>query len=124
MSKIFTSLLAVAASLTAVSALPSELDSRAVTGNFSLFAYGSDSDTTIGGYPIFYHDGIAYIANPALVNRTADYAVFSKFFECSLYSHHSMTQSNPFCPYRQEHQRHDPVACQRPHCRPHNHQLG
>lgn len=62
MSKIFTSLIAFTAGLTAVSALPSayaELDARAstTTGNFSLFAFGSNSDTEIGGFPIFYHDG-------------------------------------------------------------------
>lgn len=56
----FSILLGVASALAGVSAAhPGHLDDRATSSssNFSIFAYGSDSDTTIGGYPIFYNDG-------------------------------------------------------------------
>lgn len=41
------------------SALPgaSRLAERDTDTDFSLFAYGSNSDTAIGGYPIFYNNG-------------------------------------------------------------------
>lgn len=60
MSKLLTSLLAVATAFAGVSALPSEigqLESRASSTNYSLFAYGSGDSTEIGGFPIFYFNG-------------------------------------------------------------------
>lgn len=63
MLKSLLSLVAVSASFAGVSAFPALpelgdlLTPRASTSsNFSLFAYGSASDTTIGGYPIFYYN--------------------------------------------------------------------
>lgn len=40
-------------------AVPGELDSRASTTNFTLFAYGTDSDTEIGGFPLVYNGGMS-----------------------------------------------------------------
>lgn len=56
----FSVLLALASALAGVSsALPeaSRLAQRDTHSYFSLFAYGSNSDTEIGGYPIFYNNG-------------------------------------------------------------------
>lgn len=33
------------------------LESRAASGNYSLFAYGTNTDTEIGGFPIVYYHG-------------------------------------------------------------------
>lgn len=57
MSKMITAIVALSAALVGVMARPSSLQSRATASNFSLFAYGSDTDTEIGGYPIFYYQG-------------------------------------------------------------------
>lgn len=57
MSKIITAIAAVSATIVGVTARPSDLQTRATSSNFSLFAYGSDTDSTIGGYPIFYNEG-------------------------------------------------------------------
>lgn len=60
MSKIFATLAAFTAAFAGVSALPSQyvdLESRATPSNFSLFAFGSDTGTEIGGFPVFYHEG-------------------------------------------------------------------
>lgn len=59
MSKLITSLVAVSVSLTGAFAWPgvSMLEDRSTSSNFSLFAYGSDEDSEIGGFPIFYHSG-------------------------------------------------------------------
>lgn len=57
----FSALLGIVSALAGVSAAhPGQLQDRAATAssNFSIFAYGSDPDTTIGGYPIFYNDGM------------------------------------------------------------------
>ncbi|KAH8766139.1 hypothetical protein F5883DRAFT_715180 [Diaporthe sp. PMI_573] len=77
MSKIITAIAAFAA-IVGVTARPSTLQTRATSSNFSLFAYGSDSESEIGGYPIFYHEGFAYIANPAKVNYTSTYVLFTE----------------------------------------------
>ena len=101
MSKIITAIAAFSAAFVGVTARPSALQARATASNFSLFAYGSDTDSAIGGYPIFYNEGkaysrhifktsprhmadplfpgFAYIANPAKVNYTDKYVLFSKF---------------------------------------------
>ncbi|KAJ4417711.1 hypothetical protein N0V82_005985 [Gnomoniopsis sp. IMI 355080] len=80
MSKLLGSILTFGAILASGSALPSSemdlLESRATSSNYSLFAYGSSTDTEIGGFPIIYYDGLAYIADPAKVNQTMDYVVF------------------------------------------------
>lgn len=59
MSKIITAVAALSAAFVGVTARPSTLQTRATTSssNFSLFAYGSDTDSAIGGYPIFYNEG-------------------------------------------------------------------
>lgn len=59
MSKIITAIAALSAAIVGVTARPSTLQTRATTSssNFSLFAYGSDTDSAIGGYPIFYNEG-------------------------------------------------------------------
>lgn len=59
MSKIITAIAALSAAFVGVTARPSTLQTRATTSssNFSLFAYGSDTDSAIGGYPIFYNEG-------------------------------------------------------------------
>lgn len=49
----------LSAAIAGVSALPSNLDARASSSNFSLFAYGSNASTEIGGFPIFYNGGEA-----------------------------------------------------------------
>lgn len=59
MSKIITAIAAFSAAIVGVTARPSTLKTRATATNFSLFAYGSDSDSAIGGYPIFYNEGKA-----------------------------------------------------------------
>jgi hypothetical protein len=59
MSKIITAIAAFSAAIVGVTARPSTLQTRATSSNFSLFAYGSDSESEIGGYPIFYHEGKA-----------------------------------------------------------------
>lgn len=59
MSKMITAIAALSAAIVGVMARPSSLQSRATSSNFSLFAYGSDTDTEIGGYPIFYYQGKA-----------------------------------------------------------------
>lgn len=80
--------LGLASALAGVAALPSQqLADRASSSSssqFSIFAYGSASDTKIGGYPIFYNSGLAYIANPAKVNYTEDYVYFSEFLRVSI----------------------------------------
>ncbi|KAK2606659.1 hypothetical protein N8I77_005393 [Diaporthe amygdali] len=78
MSKIITAIAALSAAIVGVTARPGFLQTRDTTSNFSLFAYGSDSDSAIGGYPIFYNEGFAYIANPAKVNYTDKYVLFTK----------------------------------------------
>lgn len=61
MSKIITAIAALSAAFVGVTARPSTLQTRATSSsNFSLFAYGSDSDSAIGGYPIFYNEGKAF----------------------------------------------------------------
>lgn len=57
MSKIITAIAALSAAFVGATARPSTLQTRATSTNFSLFAYGSDIDTAIGGYPIFYNEG-------------------------------------------------------------------
>lgn len=57
MSKIITAFAALSAAIAGVAARPSNLQTRATSSNFSLFAYGSDTDSAIGGYPIFYNEG-------------------------------------------------------------------
>lgn len=67
MSKIITAIAALSAAIVGATARPSILQSRASTAsNFSLFAYGSDTDSAIGGYPIFYNEGKAN-APPSLL---------------------------------------------------------
>ncbi|CAN8104481.1 unnamed protein product [Discula destructiva] len=85
MSNLLATLLALTAAVSGVSALPqvhADLTTRATstssTDNFSLFAFGSGTDTAIGGYPVFNYEGLAYIADPRKVNYTADYVVFAK----------------------------------------------
>lgn len=56
MSKLLAYLLGASAAIAGASALPNQLMERAVTGNFSLFAYGTDTDTEIGGFPLFYYE--------------------------------------------------------------------
>lgn len=77
MSKIITAIAAFSAAIVGVTARPSNLQSRATASNFSLFAYGSGADSAIGGYPIFYNNGFAFIANPAKVNYTESYVLFT-----------------------------------------------
>lgn len=60
MSKIITAIAALSAAIVGVTARPGFLQTRDTTSNFSLFAYGSDSDSAIGGYPIFYNEGKVY----------------------------------------------------------------
>lgn len=62
MSKLITAIAAVSAAIVGVTARPSVLQSRATSSNFSLFAYGSDTDSAIGGYPIFYNEGKAWFS--------------------------------------------------------------
>lgn len=62
MSKILATFLAFGAVFSSASAFPNQnqmeiLESRSSSTNYSLFAYGSDSDTEIGGFPIVYYDG-------------------------------------------------------------------
>lgn len=78
MSKMITAIAALSAAIVGVMARPSSLQSRATSSNFSLFAYGSDTDTEIGGYPIFYYQGLSYIANPAKVNYTSGYVLLTE----------------------------------------------
>lgn len=61
MLKFLTSLVAFSAACASVSAFPtwSDLAPRATSGNFSLFAYGSATDTEIGGFPLFYYEGMS-----------------------------------------------------------------
>lgn len=64
MTKIITAIAAFSAALVGVMARPSTLQTRATVSNFSLFAYGSDTDSEIGGYPIFYNEGKAHFTFP------------------------------------------------------------
>lgn len=59
MSRMITAIAALSAAIVGVMARPSSLQTRATASNFSLFAYGSGTDTEIGGYPIFYYQGKA-----------------------------------------------------------------
>lgn len=63
MLKFLTSIVALsAACVTSVSAFPTwnDLAPRATASNFSLFAYGSATNTEIGGFPLFYYDGMSH----------------------------------------------------------------
>lgn len=62
MCKILAGFLAFGAVFSGASAFPNQnqmelLESRSSSKNYSLFAYGSDSDTEIGGFPVVYYDG-------------------------------------------------------------------
>lgn len=57
MSKIITAIAALSAAFVGVTARPGFVETRDTSSNFSLFAYGSDESSEIGGYPIFYNDG-------------------------------------------------------------------
>ncbi|KAI3391103.1 hypothetical protein diail_7954 [Diaporthe ilicicola] len=77
MSRIITALAALSAAIVGTTAAPGFLQTRATSSNFSLFAYGSDASSAIGGFPIFYNEGLAYIADPAKVNYTKQYVLFT-----------------------------------------------
>ncbi|POS75141.1 hypothetical protein DHEL01_v206456 [Diaporthe helianthi] len=78
MYKMITAIAALSAAVVGVTARPSIVQSRATASNFSLFAYGLSTDSEIGGYPIFYYEGLSYIANPAKVNYTSGYVLFTE----------------------------------------------
>lgn len=64
MLRLLTSLVALSASCAGVLASPTawggDLTPRASSSsNFSLFAYGSATDTEIGGFPLFYYAGMS-----------------------------------------------------------------
>lgn len=67
MSKIFAAFLAFGAAFSEAAAFPSRnemdlIETRSSSTNYSLFAYGSDSDTEIGGFPIVYYGGSSCIS--------------------------------------------------------------
>lgn len=80
---VFASVVALSAASCAASFLPSpsdlfprvdlgELVPRASSSsNFSLFAYGSASDTEIGGYPLFYYDGMSRERTRSVLRKTS-----------------------------------------------------
>lgn len=62
MSKILAVFLAFGAVFSGAAAYPSHnqmdlIETRSSSTNYSLFAYGSDSDTEIGGFPVVYYGG-------------------------------------------------------------------
>lgn len=60
MLRLLSSIVAFSAACVGASAVPGEVFSRASAKNFSLFAYGSASNTKIGGFPLFYDDGLSH----------------------------------------------------------------
>lgn len=64
MSKILAVFLAFGAVFSDAAAFPNQnqmdlIETRSSSTNYSLFAYGSDSGTEIGGFPIVYYDGMS-----------------------------------------------------------------